>query len=147
MPATQVDSKIQRALLEHLKGVVTSPSMAIAYPDVDFLRPELDGVKLPYLEASIFFAPTETTAVGASASNTINGFLQVDVVYPQGAGAIEPANVAGQVISHFKRGTVLTEGGVKVCINRAPYKMSPIKDPPYTRTPVTIRFEVYEPQQ
>lgn len=148
MAATRTDSQIQRALLEHLRGLVTSPSMTIAYPDVKFSRPQgtSPSAPLPYLEASIFLAPTESFGIGDDSANEISGFLQVDVVYPENAGAIEPAEVAAQVISHFKRGTLLTEGSTKVKIDRPPYKMTPVKDPPYTRTPVTIRWQVFAPQ-
>lgn len=140
MTATRLDAQVARAILERLRSITTSPVLPIAYPDTKFTRPADNG---PYLQASLFFATTATISIGDDDPNQILGFLQVEVVWPEGRGEQEASEVASQVIDHFSRGTVMTEGTTKVKVVQAPYKMTVLKDPPYTRTPVTVRFESF----
>lgn len=140
-------AKVTRALLQHLRGLTVSPAITVAWPDDrEFVKPVSGGVPQPYLEAKLFRAPTETLSVDEGGANAVVGFLQVNVVYPDGAGIMTPSELADLVILHFQRGTVLTEGDVKVLIDKAPYAMTPIDDKPYTKTPVTIRYQAFAPQ-
>ena len=114
--------------------------MTIAWPNVKFPKP---AFPLPYLQASLFFATTATLGIGDDSDDQILGFLQVEVVWPEGDGEVAAAEVAGQVIDHFARGTVMTDGTTTVKVTLAPTRMTAIKDSPYVRIPVTIRFESF----
>lgn len=146
MAAVGTTSQITRALQAHLAALTISPAIEVMYFDVKKDKPFVNGVPQPYLEAKVFRAPTETLAVDDDATAMHVGFFQVDVVYPEGKGSIAPTQIADIVKDHFPRGTVLTDGSTKVRIDLDPYVMSQIKDGPYTRTPVSIRFRAFAPQ-
>lgn len=147
MAAQGTEAQICRALLQRLMGLTLSPALPVAYPDQDFTKPlDSSGKPLPYLEAAIFPAPTEAVTIAHNGINSYAGFMQVTVVYPQNSGAIKPAEVAAKVIEWFKRGTKMADGTTTVQIIRPPYASPAFKDEPYTRTPVTVRYQAFARQ-
>lgn len=147
MAAVGIDAQINRALLARVASLVlSSPSLPVAYPDVAFTPPENSGVRLPYVHVKLFRAPTNNISVGHDAINQLQGILQLDICYPQGSGAIEPARQQALAISHFKRGTRMTDGETTVAIDLAPIAMSPVEDLPYVRHPVSIRWHAFRAQ-
>lgn len=140
MTAVGFESQISEALLQHLAALTLSPALKIAYPNVPFPK---EGETKPdtYLEAHQLRAPTQ--ALGISAWDERAGIWQVDVVYKAQDGLIKPTQIADKVADHFKRGTRLTNGSVRVDFNEPPQIAAPIADGTYTRTPVSIRYRVF----
>ncbi|MFN3858112.1 MAG: phage tail terminator-like protein [Caulobacter sp.] len=110
---------------------VGSPALTIAWPDVAFTPPASGK----YLEVRVFF--NRPRFEGLASGVLDQGLLQVTVVWPKGAGIIQPASAAEAVKAHFPKGLTLS-GGVKVVA--APYAASPLIDQSETRIPVTITW-------
>jgi hypothetical protein len=144
--AVGVEAQISRALQERVRSLILSPALSIAYPDVGFEKPQSNGVPLPYLEVKIFRAATDTLGVQHQSSNRQAGILQIDVMFPQDSGDIEPTEICDLVASHFKRGTRMVDGSTTVHVDLAPTKMTPLKMPPYVSHPVSIRWHSFNRQ-
>jgi hypothetical protein len=134
--ATTADAIILDGLLEHLSGLTLSTPLTVAYPNVDFSPPSTG-----YLRATHF--PNETTQVtlGDTGQNRHTGFLQVSVMWPNGTGDIIPLDIAGEVIARFKRGTVISKGGLSIRIINPPTISPALQDDPFTQYPITIRYQ------
>jgi hypothetical protein len=148
--ATGVDARISKALLDRLEAFTSSPAIIVSWPDVAtagstvFEKPkDSNGNPLTYLEARLFWGPTEAISVDELSENDLTGFLQITILRPKMLGEIGARELAALLIQHFRRGTVMTDGSVSVRVNRAPYAMTVIDDPPYTRTPVTVRWQAF----
>ena len=147
MAATGTEAQIARALLVRLGTLSLSPSLPISYPDQTFTKPlDGSGKPLPYLEAAIMPAPTSAVTIAHRGLNAYPGILQVTVVHPQSSGVIKPAEIAAKIIHHFKRGTKMADGGTTVQVVQPPYASQTFKDEPYTRTPVTVRYQAFARQ-
>jgi hypothetical protein len=142
MAATTTEGRIAEALFTRLQALVLSPALPVAYPDKNFDNPST-GM---WLEAALFETPTTEIALGSNGSNSFTGFMQVTVVARENSGMIAAKDVAGQIINWFKRGTRMFTAGVKVEIVRPAYVSSTTRDEPYTRTPITIRYQAYASQ-
>jgi hypothetical protein len=134
--ASSIEGQIVELLLEHAGALPISPAIAIAYPNISFTPP--DGET--YLEAVLLPNTTVTRSVSASGSNQHQGILQISVMHPVGKGAIPALEVAGQVIEHFTRGTVLHGDGIAVSIIKQPWSAPPMTEPDRIRVPVSIPY-------
>lgn len=142
MAASTTEGRIADALCGHLAALVLSPVLPVAYPDVAFTKPETGA----WLEAMIFDVPTEAFAIANDGTNIHSGLMQITVCAPEGIGSVNSRDIAGQIIAHFARGTRVKAGSITVRIDK-PGSIGPlIPDQPYTRTPVTIRFELFASQ-
>lgn len=137
MTAVGVESQITEALLARLAALTLSPALPVAYPDVAFTPPD-SGM---WIEAAILRAKTAT--LGISAWEEHAGIFQVTVVAPKGVGAIKTTQVADAIAAWFPRFTRLPNGSVEVGIYEPPAIAHPIDEPPYTRTPVSIRYRTF----
>jgi Bacteriophage related domain of unknown function len=137
MTAVGVESQITEALLTRLSALTLSPTLPVAYPDVAFTPPSA-GM---WLEAAILRATTGS--IGISAWEEHAGIFQVTVVAPKGGGAIKSTQVADAVTAWFPRFTRLLNGAVQVDVYDSPNIAAAIDDPPYTRTPVSIRYRTF----
>lgn len=145
MTAVGVESQISEALMLRLAALMLTPVVPVAYPNTGFPGKNADGTPKAkpdtYLEAHQLRA--ETRPVGISAWDERPGIFQVDVVYLKQDGTIKPTQIADQIALWFKRGTRLTNGNVRLDIERTPEIAAPIEDAPYSRTPVSIRYRVF----
>lgn len=131
-----MNSKIEKALVDHLKTIALSPEPQIVENVEDSYKPTIGEA---YLEARYLPAPTNTLAVGEG-RDQYNGILQVTVVAPRNEG-VEPAMaIADEVIRHFKKHTIIDGDGVRVKINRQPSQASPAGDGAWLRVPVSIVY-------
>lgn len=138
MAITTVEAKIADALLTYLGTLTLSQALPIAMPNVDFTPPA--GGK--YLSAAHLPNATSQVTLGDNGFNRHIGLLQVSVVWPQNAGDIEPKEIAGQVVAHFKRGTVISHDGITLRIVQPPSVAPAIPDPPGYQIPVTIPYMI-----
>ena len=146
MAAIGYEAQIAEALLQRLEGLALSPALPVAYPDVSFTKPlDVNSRPLPYLEANLIDAPTQSLAV-TGGTNAFSGILQVTVVYPQNSGIYKSRSIAASVVAWFKRETKMYSGSTCVEIVQIGTVSQAIEDPPYTRTPISIRYVAYLPQ-
>lgn len=119
-----------------LGSLSTSPSMPLAYPNVQY-----DPPATGYLRATHLPNTTEQVTLGDSGRNRHFGLLQVDVMWPKNGGNVAPMEIASQVIAHFKRGTSFTQNSVLILINSPPSVAPYIDADPFIQIPVTIPYQ------
>lgn len=145
---TTAESIIEEALLHRLSTLVLSPVVPVAWP-----RTKFDPVPTsPYLRPKFVPVPTQQMALGSNGPNRHSGLFQVSVFYPAlpdatasvPKGSIAPAEIAGSVIKHFKRGTIINRNGLFVRVGSAdgsanvPWRSPAIEEPGWYQIPVTI---------
>lgn len=133
--ASTTDAIILDGLCTHLAGLTLSTPLTVAWPDVDFTPPAAGYVRVTFL-------PNETmqSELGDAGRNRHMGLFQVSVMWPEGNGSVTPTDLAGEIVAHFKRGTVITHDGLIIHIDRPPYISPRLKDSPYTQYPVTVSY-------
>jgi hypothetical protein len=142
MAATTTEGKIREALLAKTKALVLSPAHPVAWPDLPFTRPGSGG----WIEVDIFEVPTVPVAVANNGTNEHSGLFQITVCERAGSGVMLASDVAGQVVNHFARGTQFANGGLQIRINSRPEIANTYRDDDITRTPVTVRYQVFASQ-
>lgn len=137
-----VEAEISRVLYGHLESHEFSILMPISYPGVRFDVP----VK-PWLSAKNHFTEVTQIGFGGEGFNRYQGFLRVDVVYPTSdVGELPALDLAGEVVTLFKRNTsltLLTDRWVKVVL--PPQVTDPLESSEWIRVPVTIRWQSDNP--
>lgn len=137
--AAGTDAIILAALLDHLASLTFTPALPIAYPGVDF---PAAGQTKPKDYLAAFFLPNQTVSYPVGDGAYMHrGFLQVSVFCQPGSGLIKPLDIAGKVIGHFPKNTVLFSGAVKVKIPREPWASIPIQEDDRVHIPVSIPYE------
>lgn len=106
---------ILEAMNEHLLLYVQANPIEVAWSGIPF------DPTIQYLRPNLLPAQTIPAGLGSDAANRQTGLYQVDVFWPENEGDIGPIEVAGQIIAHFKRGTLLTYSGQDVRINDPPW--------------------------
>ncbi|MCF3934347.1 DUF4128 domain-containing protein [Acuticoccus sp. M5D2P5] len=140
------EKQIFTVLADRLGTLVLSPTLPIAWPNVDFTPPPRTGVgKGAYLRASHIPTTTDQITLGDSGYNRHRGIFQIDVVWPANGGLVAPMKVVDAIIAHFQRGTVLTEGGHIVRIYAPPHPGPVISSPPQIQIPVSVRYQADAP--
>jgi hypothetical protein len=92
-----------------------------------------------YQEAHMVYATSEDAALG-NAYRRDRGFMQVTLFYPLNTGATAASDKADALISWFKRGSVVTNGGQSVRILNTPTKTILGSDGQFFKIAVSIYF-------
>lgn len=139
--ATGTDAIILASLLDRLIALQFSPALAIAFPDIQF---PASGQTKPSDYLAVTFLPNVTGDYDiADGSQQHRGILQVSVFYQSGTGLIKPLDIAGEIITHFAKGTTLFKDGLKIVIDRKPYSSPPIQDTDRMQIPVSISYHAF----
>ncbi len=133
----RVEGIIYDGLCEHLSTLVLSPTMPVAWENTRYERSK-DG----FLEPQQFPIPTEQVTLGTNGQNRHIGIFQVTINWPLGKGAETPKHMAGDIIRHFKRGTVITKDGETIKIITPPGIDTGFPEDDFYRLPVSIRYRV-----
>lgn len=106
-------TKISNALSEHLQALPSAPP--IAYENSGYSPTEGTAYIAEH------YLPAETSPVGLadSDSNDFTGVYQIDVRTSLDDYKKEGNDIADAVLSHFKRGTVMTFDGQSVVVQSA----------------------------
>lgn len=129
---------IRKALLGRLATLPVSPALPVVDAENTPFKPKVGEA---YLEAVFIPNETNTVFVGDRDPKQYQGFLQVTVVTPRLKPPVDPFEVAGTIISHYRKGTRLSGGpGVTVRILREPWASQPIPDEGWRRVPVSIPY-------
>lgn len=136
-----LDVAIAKALLRQLDTpAIGSPATPIAYPFAAFV-PVPDTA---YLDArGVLRADPEHPAVGFDATNVFRGIFQVDAVVPDGHGESPGLRLASLVAARFPIGLTLAAGTQTIRFDQVPAIAPAIKDAPWLRFPVSIRYIVF----
>lgn len=138
MPLT-VDAAIPSALFAHVTAFAEaqSPAIAVSFPGIEFSP--VDGE--PYLQAQHLPNRTQNVFIGNQAPSQHVGLLQVSVMWPaDNQGEIPAKDLAGALLQHFSKGTVLFIDGVNVRIEQKGWISPGLDEPDRLRVPCTIPY-------
>jgi len=106
--------KIRAALEAHLNSM---PAISTAWENANF-----DPViGTPYQRVNMLYAEPNDLTMGATRRREI-GIFQITLCYPEGNGSVSAHDRFDLVVTHFKRGTVLSFSGANVLITKTPRK-------------------------
>lgn len=132
--ATTPEGIIPDLLAARLAALVLSPTLPIAWPNVDFTPPSPPS----YLEVT--FLPNGSTDRYFDDGVERIGLFQVSVVSPLKIGVVKANETAGLVAAHFPRGLRLVSGSVVVRISGSPSIAAPIVSTDRLSVPVTVAW-------
>ena len=124
---------IRSALISQLLTVVDLPEVAWENRSYDAV------INTPYVQPFVSFSTPTQSTLGTDGRNEIRGFMQLTLVYPIDNGNGDTNDMAAAILEKFKRGTLLTYGGVDVKCTHS-YPSLAIQDGDWFRTPLTINF-------
>jgi Bacteriophage related domain of unknown function len=131
-------TKIFRALTDHLDIFASNESLSVAKPGLGFDPTS----NTPYLKA--YLIPTTTEAMDiAGLVNEYRGILQVNVLYPEGAGIVVAAETADRLVNHFESGTTLSHQATTFTISQPPHIGPVVEDPGWIMIPVSVRYRAF----
>lgn len=130
---------IQALLFDYVSGVAAGLALPVAWPEVTF-EPEAgdDGQMKPFLRVDLF--TNRPAWEGVAAGRLDQGILQLTVVWPAGAGIVQPTIIAGQILSNFPKAMRLSANDVRVKITAEPWIASPITESDRASYPITITW-------
>jgi len=124
---------IRRALQTALAGM--TPALTTVFEN-ESGEPSLPTAA--YQKVYILFAEPDNATYGRSYHEV--GFMQVDLMYPEGSGPSAAATRAELLRSTFKRGDSFTSNGITVTIQRTPEILPARNEGGRYVQPVRIRF-------
>lgn len=139
---TGITASIENALLTFLGTLVTTPACEIAWPGL----PYQENVGTSYLRPSVLPNRPDLAGVGVGAAERHYGLFQVLVHADTALGAVTASEIADQVRTHMKLGTVIDANGVRVRIgtfnggNGVPWVSQGINTNGFRVVPVTIPY-------
>jgi hypothetical protein len=140
---TGTEACIFKAMMDHLTMLTFTPAMPIAGANVTFPPA---GQPTPSKYLRLAFMPNRPIPypIGDDPEPR-QGILQVSVIWPKGTGIIDPLNIAGQIIDHFKNQSLFATG-VKITISSEPWAVGPLIEDASVQIPVTIPYIAF-PQE
>jgi hypothetical protein len=131
---TTPEAKIALALQDRLKAHVTAWETLVSFTGTDFNTPATGN----WFEERIFWNTPKSLGLADASQVQHRGLYQITIVWPKGTGLAAQQEVAGLLIAHFAKGTVMTESGVTVRVEKNPWPLSPLQDGSWVKVPVTI---------
>ena len=131
-----LESIIPELLFQHVAAL--GNDTPVAYPNVPFEPPEGTYLEVRYLPNT-----NRNFLIGSDDPTHHIGLLQVTVVSPSNVGAIEPQEMAGNVVQHFKKGTRLQKDDVIVEVYSKPSVAPSLQDGNRYRVPVSIQYQCF----
>lgn len=125
-----------RATLETALNNIT-PALATAWQNAPYTP--ISGT--PYQRVTILTGEPDNREFGASYIE--QGYMQVDLCYPQNAGAGAAESRFELLRAFFKRGVTLINGGITTTITATPELSPAYLDGDRFIRPVKIRFHAY----
>lgn len=139
--ANFVETKIKAGLSSRVEALTLIPALDVSWPGIAF-----DPTSAGYLKVSHVPSSTEHLFLRDTDENRYSGLLLLDLFWPQDRGEIEATEKAGEIIDHFKLGTVIKYGGITIRIERPPSISSAFEVAPFFQVPVTITYITDAPQ-
>ena len=124
---------VRRALQTALSGM--TPALTTVFENEAGTPP---APTVAYQKAMVLFAEPDNATYGGTYQEL--GFMQVDLMYPEGAGPGAAATRAELLRTTFARGNSFTSGGVTVIIQRTPELLPARNEGGRYVQPVRIRF-------
>lgn len=135
-----VESTIPSVLFARVAELALTPALPVSYPDIPFIPPANAYLEVRHLPNSNI-----NRFIGNADDTQYRGLLQITVVYPSGKGIVAPNEVAGKIVDHFKKGTVLRSGATTVRVYEKPSVAPSSQDTDRVHVPVTIKYNCFAP--
>lgn len=97
----------------------------------------------PYQEPTLLSNDTLQPGNGVSGTTYDHGFYQISLFYPRDEGAGAALGRADLLRSFFKRGVVLSSGGVTVQVEHTPSISGPMNSPDWYKRAVSVPYFLY----
>jgi Bacteriophage related domain of unknown function len=136
---TTIEERISAALLARVETLVTTPAMAVAWPN----EPFTSAVNVAHLEVVLLPNRNLRPFLAGADPHFRQGILQLTVVAPLNRGASAAIALAGAVAAHFPADQALYCGGVKVRVQAAPDVAPGFATERSFNVPVSVRFEAF----
>ena len=125
---------IRSALENHLYNLANSESLIVSW-DGQILK----AANSEFLRPTFLPGGTVQESLGSSGMDSITCIFQIDVFSPKGSSR---SSLPDDIADHFSRGSVLTEGRVKVRLRTT--SISPTThEEAWSITPVSVSCETY----
>lgn len=134
-----IETDIQAALLNHLTTPALIGSPPIAYPLIAYTPTA--GTSYLYCHP-ILRAEPRRPGVNFTGSVLRAGIFQIDAVTPDNVGEGPGLRLADLVAARFAIGTKLVAGTFRLLLDKEPTIAAAVKDAPWVRFPVSIRYLV-----
>ena len=134
--ATGIEANILEALSARMAALVLSSPLPVSWANVDYVPITGTG----YITTQQLPNQTMQASLGTTGKNRHRGIFQISVFWPKGKGQVTPLGTVGEIITHFKRGTVLTAGGISVRIDAPPYANPAMVDGAFFMTPISVPY-------
>jgi len=92
----------------------------------------------PYLKVDLL--PNRPAWEGIASGRLDQGILQLTLVWPPGAGLLQPGIYVGQIIANFPKGLRLSAQDVSVKVTAETWAAAPITEPDRAMHPITISW-------
>jgi hypothetical protein len=126
-------ANIRAAFVTKLQSFPSLPS--VAWENVAFTP----ATGVPYLAPYLLPGEPFQAEIGTAGINRHSGIYQISVFVPTGGGVAALNTLTGAMCDHFKRGTMLTYGGITVTVQKA-YSAPTMQETDWVHIPVTIQF-------
>ena len=93
----------------------------------------------PYLAPFLLPGEPFQAEIGTAGANRHPGIYQISIYVPAGTGVSAISALRDSLCDHFKRGTILTYGGIQTTIQKA-YPGPVLQETDWQHIPITIRF-------
>ncbi len=133
---------IETALMARATQFASINALQISLPNIAYAPPPSNKTA-KWLKA-VFLPKAVPPDFGISPGNYIyTGILEIDVYYGQGAGSLNAARIASDLIAYFQRGTSMTYDGTTVTVLKAPYRSVSTKDGPWLKIAISIPYQSF----
>ncbi len=129
---------IETAFQFHLAEFAEQAGVAVALPNSTYKR----TTGFPYIKASFLPGEPSQATLGPDGSNRHVGIFQATLFWQEGKGMSAPGEMADEIVDHFARGTVLTQGDEVISITRA-YAGPAMIEPGWLYIPITVQYYCY----
>lgn len=131
--------QIQALLFEFVASLADGLGLDAAWPEVAY-APAVGaaGQIKPYLKVDLL--PNRPAWEGIASGRLDQGILQLTLVWPPGAGLLQPGIYVGQIIANFPKGLRLSAQDVSVKVTAETWAAAPITEPDRAMHPITISW-------
>lgn len=136
MPTLQ--SSIEAALFARAAGLVLSPVLPIAWPNVAFTKPATGYLRVNHMPNT-----ARRLFIAGSDPHQRVGLLQIDAFQALNAGASAATEIAGLIAAWFPCDLALFRDGIGIRVTKAPDIAGAMADDTHWQVPVTIAYEAF----
>ncbi|SOC45765.1 uncharacterized protein DUF4128 [Rhizobium subbaraonis] len=141
--AGTVEQKVFRALVERFQAwplpTGWTEAANVAYPGLHFTP----VAGKPFVSVEVHYNRSVETDISMEMDPIRQGFMRLNVMWPNGQGHVAAIEVAGSIRAHFRRGSKATKEDTVVRIYEDPEIGVILTGDTHINVPVTVRWRAY----